>query len=359
MTQTCFPDVSNRDLIARTIEAARSERTSTATLIALLTELDARRLYLSEGCSSLFTYCTQVLHLSEHAAYHRIEAARAARKFPIILELLADGAITLTTIALLRPHLTVDNHRTLLESARYRSKRDVECLLAALAPRPDVKPLILRVARGETNAAPDILQGAAPDEGGPGQCGSTAVPRERLVGDIVPPAARPRVTPLAPDRYLLKVTLSGDAHAKLRRAQDLLRHAVPNGDPAVVLERALTLLVGHLERAKFAAAVRPRPLSRRPRPSSRRIPATVKRAVWARDQGRCAFVGALGRCAETGRLEFHHVIPFAAGGAPTVENLSLRCGAHHGYESELRFGKWGQRRREGHALRIDTHTTPT
>jgi hypothetical protein len=45
-------------------------------------ELDTRRLYLGEGCSSLFTYCTQVLHLSEHAAYNRIETARAARFSP-------------------------------------------------------------------------------------------------------------------------------------------------------------------------------------------------------------------------------------------------------------------------------------
>ena len=57
-------------------------------------ELDTRRLYLAEGCAGrLFAYCTQVLHLSEHAAYHRIQAARAARRFPVILERLAEGAV--------------------------------------------------------------------------------------------------------------------------------------------------------------------------------------------------------------------------------------------------------------------------
>ena len=49
-------------------------------------ELDARRLYLGEGYSSLFTYCTQALHLAEGAAYNRIETARAARRFPMVLE---------------------------------------------------------------------------------------------------------------------------------------------------------------------------------------------------------------------------------------------------------------------------------
>jgi hypothetical protein len=61
--------LSDQDLLARVRDAAVNERCATAKLIALLMELDARRLYLGEGCSSLFTYCTQVLHLSEHAAY--------------------------------------------------------------------------------------------------------------------------------------------------------------------------------------------------------------------------------------------------------------------------------------------------
>jgi hypothetical protein len=81
-----FAHVSDRDLLETTIRAASDERRVTAELLALLGEVDARRLFLSEGCSSLFTYCTQVLRFSEHEAYHRIEAARAARHLPVILE---------------------------------------------------------------------------------------------------------------------------------------------------------------------------------------------------------------------------------------------------------------------------------
>ena len=117
----------------------------------MLGELDARRLYLGEGCSSLFSYCTRVLHLSEHAACHRIEAARAARRFPLILDLVADGAVTLTTVALVRPHLTLENHVELLDPARHRTKREVEHLVAALDPMPDAKPLIRRVTARTPN----------------------------------------------------------------------------------------------------------------------------------------------------------------------------------------------------------------
>jgi hypothetical protein len=73
--------------------------------------------------------------------------------------------------------------------------------------------------------------------------------------------------------------------------------------------------------------------------SSRYIPASVKREVWRRDAGRCAFRGTGGRCRETGRLEVHHRLPVADGGAATVQNLELRCTAHHAHESRRWFGE--------------------
>jgi len=76
----------------------------------------------------------------------------------------------------------------------------------------------------------------------------------------------------------------------------------------------------------------------RPGGASRHIAAAVKRAVWERDNGQCAFVGAAGRCTERGFLEYHHVVPYADGGATTAENLELRCRAHNAYESERWFG---------------------
>jgi hypothetical protein len=101
-------------------------------------EVDARRLFLRDGCSSLFTWCTQVLHFSEHAAYGRIEAARAARRFPVILDALADGRLTLTPVCLLAPHLRADNVDSVLTSAHYSTKRQLEEIVAAVRPLPAV-----------------------------------------------------------------------------------------------------------------------------------------------------------------------------------------------------------------------------
>jgi hypothetical protein len=343
-----FKALSNERLLAAARRLAAAERGVTANLIRALEEIDARRLYLGQGCSSMFAYCTRVLRLSEHAAYGRIEAARCARRCPLVLEPLAAGEITLTTITLLAPHLTDDNHRAVLEEARHLGRRDVERIVARLRPQPDVLSAVRKLpdppARPAAPGSEATAQPAAATSG-------TVQPDSSLLGDAaaqpVAPAAlpacrdtvssRPAVKPLSPARYSLKLTIGQDAHDMLARAQALLSHAVPDGDLAVVFERALRALLRELERTRLAATTRPRPAS--PVAAGRRVPAAVRRAVWARDHGRCAFVGADGRrCDETAFLELHHLVPFADGGLATVENLSVRCKAHNQYEADLWFG---------------------
>jgi hypothetical protein len=137
--------LSDEQLLRDVETAAKHERAATAQLIALLAEVDARRLYLQQGYSSLFMYCTRCLRLSEHAAYGRIEATRAAKKFPLVLDRLADGAITLTTICLLSNHLTAENHHQLLEAAKHKSRREVEEQVAALQPMAAIPSAIRRL----------------------------------------------------------------------------------------------------------------------------------------------------------------------------------------------------------------------
>jgi 5-methylcytosine-specific restriction endonuclease McrA len=156
----------------------------------------------------------------------------------------------------------------------------------------------------------------------------------------VPPAPRPAsaiIFPLAPERYKVQLTIGQATHDKFRKVQDLLRHVVPNGDPAIIFDRALTVLLHDLERRKFAKVERPRQATSAPS-STRHVPAAVRRAVWDRDDGRCAFFGTNGRCSERGFLEFHHVVPFARGGPTTAANLQLRCRADNRYEERIEFG---------------------
>jgi hypothetical protein len=134
----------------------------------------------------------------------------------------------------------------------------------------------------------------------------------------------------------LQCTISQATHDKLRRTQDLLRHAVPNGDLGVILDRALTLLLADLEKHKWATTERPRRAGTASA-GGRHIPAAVRRAVWQRDGGQCAFVATAGRCTERSFLEFHHLEPYAMGGPPTVGNVALRCRAHNLHEAERYF----------------------
>ena len=325
--------LSDSELLAQTARAAGIERHSTAGLLALLAEVDARKLYLGLGYSSLFVYCTQSLHLSESAAYARITAARASRSFPLILTLLTDGAVTLTTVSLLAAHLTEENHETLLGAASHKGRRAVEQLVASLVLQPHVESSVRRL--------PDrrLAVGRTVPKEGPSLLSITHTSLESSAQPTPiassTSARRPVIAPLGAESYLLRVTLTAIGHEKLERARALLRHQVPNGDPAVIVERALSGLVDQLERSKFAATKRARTSETTGVSTKRYVPAAVKRAVWARDRGRCAFVGAEGRCSEVGFLEFHHVTPFAVGGVTDAANLQLRCRAHNAYEATL------------------------
>jgi hypothetical protein len=202
---------------------AGCERRVTVRLIAHLAEFDARRLYLPAGFPSLFKYCREVLRLSEHEAFHRILAARTARRFPRVMELLDSGALNLTTVRLLAPDLTAENRDELLALASGKGRREVEKLLAHRRPRADVPFSIRRlrmplpVASGDPLAAATV-SGASPDGGaivtGPAMQDlattgrllapppASALSQPAAHPPVVRPDQRPsRVTPLAPNRY--------------------------------------------------------------------------------------------------------------------------------------------------------------
>src|SRR5712692_2903976 len=323
--------LSDDDLLARVESLARCEREATVSLVAHLAELDARRLYLGAGFSSLFTYCCEVLHLSEPAAYNRIEAARAARRFPAILRRLGEGSLSLATVRLLASNMTADNHKELLAVAAGKSKRQVEELLVGYFPKPDVASSVRKLPAA--HAGPAQLDVTPPAR-------SDAIAVLQVASPMSAPASarRPVVSPLAPARYEIRFTANAQTREKLRQAQDLLRHAIPTGEVAEVIDRALTALLEDLARKKFAATKRPR-ASRGTAPGSRDIAAKVRRAVWLRDRGACAFVSKSGRrCNEEAFVQFHHVDPHAVGGEATTGNIQLRCGAHNRYEGELFYG---------------------
>ena len=332
--------LSDHDLLDRIVALAGKERETSAELVAHLAALEARpSLYASRGYGSLFSYCRQALHLSEDAACNRIDAARVARRFPMVLDLLASGAVSLTTVRLLRPHLTEENHVAVLAKASGRSRPEVLELIAELSPRPDVPSSVRKLPVTPLPAAnASIPVAPAP--------AAMAVSQPEPVAHFLtpPPAARPIIAPTAPERYRVQFTVGKETHDKLRRLQALLRREIPSGDPGAIFDRAVTLLLEKVEKAKLGATTKPRPI--RPgtdRNTSRHMPNESKRVAWRRDGGQCGFVAPDGRrCTERVFLEFHHLEAHLLGGPATPENTGLRCWRHNQYEAERVFGPRGK-----------------
>jgi hypothetical protein len=338
--------LSDKNLLARLEELAAHEREETVLLVAHLAELDTRDAHLRAGHGSLFAYCRASLALSEQEAYNRIAGARAARRFPMVLEMLEAGALNLTNVRILAPRLTADNHRAALEAARGKTKLQVEELAARLWPRPDVRSFVRKLPERcasphlPTPPASSSVIGPNPPPVDARETPSPGCPSIELLPS--PPWVAPRrsadLTPLSPDRYKLQITISAQTLEKLQRAKDLLRHAIPSGDEAAILDRALTALLAALAQRKFAATEKPRTRDASTT-GSRHIPAAVRREVWRRDRGRCAFVGTGGRrCIERAFLEFHHVRPYGVGGEASAKNIALRCRAHNACEARADFG---------------------
>lgn len=279
----------------------------TAALLAHLGEVDARRLYAPAGFSSMFAYCLRELRFAEGPAWRRIQAARAARRFPVLFEAVAEGRIHLTAVCLIAPHLTPGNIKELLRAVGGRSRAEVQEWLASRFPQAaSVPPLasIRAVAlplpktvtldrRGdmfESPAPPNFLpplaavksettvavirhdlDNAAVESAAvetsttnvtcAAEVESAAVPASASPADPAPaPDAGENETtesleattsPPRPPSFLVQVTVSKGTHDKLRLAQALLSHAVSPRDVAQVLDRALDALIEKLEKRKF------------------------------------------------------------------------------------------------------------
>lgn len=322
------------------------DRVTTAMLLAHIAEVDARRLYVPAGYPSMHAYCVDELRLSEDAALRRIQAARAGRRFPALLTALAGGRLHLTAACLIAPHLTPENADELIEAVTHRRKSEIEDLLARRFP-PSV---VTSRVRAVTPLISELPQHAPERVGGDASALVTL--------DEHAPAHAEYVRTSSDERYLVQVTVPKSTRDKLRHAQDLLGHAVPNGDVAQVLDRALDALITQLEKRKLGAGSR-RPRSQGTALGKRYVPAHVRLAVWERDQGQCTFVSASGtRCQARRFLEFDHVEPVARGGEASVNNMRLRCRAHNQYEAERSFGA-GFMNRKRHGARLAAGKTRT
>jgi 5-methylcytosine-specific restriction endonuclease McrA len=283
----------------------------------------------------------------------------------------ARGEIHLGAIHLLANHLTEENHAGVLGRARHKSSREVEGLVAELAPRPDVASRI-RAMPG-LKRADTAVEGGAENRlaGSRDEDRTNSEPAGNATDQLMPRTAAKPVVALSPRRYKIEITVDEATHDKLRSLQDLLGRSRDGRDPAAIISRAIDVLLvrtltrkaGCTDRPNTTAPANERCTDRpgtmasakaersdrrsaadsaaaRGRERSRSIPAAVRREVWRRDSGCCCYFDARGcRCGETSNIEFHHKDPFATGGQHTPQNIELRCVAHNQYQADLDFGR--------------------
>ena len=286
-----------------------------ARIVAHLAEVEARRLHLLAGYSSLYDYCRKRLELSEYEAFTRIAAARVARRYPVVFRMLERRELHLTGICEVREFLTPANHRQLFEAVAGKTKLQIREVLAERFPQADVPASLKRL---------------------------------------------PALEPLSPGRYRLQLTLSAEQKQKLELARDLLSHANSSGDLAIVVERALDELMSRLEKRRFGRA-QPQPhrdhgeaftpatdTAQTPARSAiagagerrrKHIAHETRRELLARGDGCCAFVADDGqRCGARAFVQFHHRHAWARGGDDSADNLELLCRAHNRLLAEQDFG---------------------
>jgi hypothetical protein len=367
--------VSDEKLLRGLFSALKQTRHDEADLIAHIAEVDARKLYAREAAPSMFAWCTETLHLSESEAYLRIAVARASRRHPMLLGMLADGRLHLSGIERLAPHLTERNRDALLKRAAHRSKRQIEELVAETAPRPAAAATMRKlptrrgldatgslVARSEPRPDGVAAPGPGSDGGGYSVGGQHPAREQRPDGAVGPPISGPKPArapeAIAPARFRLQFDLDAEFRDELQRLQALMRTAVPDGDLGKVIRLAVTRELARLEARRFAKTKKPRKRLGQTdmRPKSRYIPAAVRRFVHRRDGGRCTYRDTHGRrCTRRHDLEFHHRKAFGLGGDHSPEGLALMCRAHNALLAERDFGK---EKMAQHRRRASRDTTP-
>jgi len=341
-SRTIVESLSSADLRSATQELVRRSHGLDAKLLVHLGEIDERKLYLEWTFSSMFAFCVGELGFSEDVACNRIDLARAARRMPVILEALRSGRVHLAGLRLLAPHLTTENQENVLADAAGKSKRQIEELVARLSPQPPV-PTVVRKLPDRGNSAPESPAFSF------GAAMPVAQPESPpAVTFAPPPAPAPRrderavIAPLSEESFKFQFTASRACHDKFREAQDLLRHRIPNGDLATIVEKALDLLIEHVKKDRFATGRKARqaPAEANDPSYSRHIPDAIKREVFERDGGRCTFTDEHGRrCAETGALEFDHRDGFARTRLHRADRIRLLCRAHNQHAADRMYGR--------------------
>lgn len=310
MTNKDLAELSDNELIVHLRSVYRRSQECTADLIRILVVVHDRRLHLKTAHPSLNEFCIRQLGMCNSSASRYSTATKLVVQFPRLLGRIEQGQLHVSTLLLMRHHLTPQNVDELVERAHGRTSYQVKELLASVAPRPD---------------APSRMR---------------KLPTPRKVQSVTP--LERGLEPLAPERYRVQFNADRETHDDILQARDLMSHSNPSGDLDKIMKFCVRAGVERLE-ARQRGLLRKRPsrsVDRRRTPTSRHVPRAVRRAVFERDGAQCTFHDEAGsRCSSKTLLELDHIDPYAVGGVHEVDNLRVRCRPHNSYYAEQYYGE--------------------
>jgi 5-methylcytosine-specific restriction endonuclease McrA len=344
--------IPDRELIARLEQLSRDERAAAIDLLHHLIEVERRSLHLRLGYSSLFAYCTGHLCYSESAAAQRVQAARCLQRFPRVGPLLQNGEINLITLGLVANILTEATIDQWLERIRGKTQREVEALAASVRP-----PVTLRDRARLVHVAVPTALPLAPRP----PADTPASDEPRLIAPLLPSSpSEPPHEPGAVARLSTDSQSDSKSPVPIKTQAKVYIQFLADQSFMARYRIAAALLSNRLPRLTFEAVFvaliedfirRHEPAERHQRREQAAahggdaggraaIPVRTRDAVFARDRGRCTYVGSDGkRCDETIRLHVDHVKPVARGGTNDISNLRLLCARHNQLMAERILGR--------------------
>jgi hypothetical protein len=273
------------NLHQKALLVSKKYKQAEADLLCVLQEVDEARLYLQFQCPSLFSYCVSLLGLSESVASNFIAVARKAKEVPLLQEAILNGDIGVSKARKLTPVIKESNSQEWINQAKNLSQRSLEAEVAKVCPRAETKP---------------------------------------------------KLKPVSESRSELKLGISKELEAKIRRIQDLESQRLKK---AVSFEEALLAMAEIYLEKKDPVVKAERILTKKESVSLKHvarhtedIPARVRHEVHARDQGQCTHVTNGKRCEGKRWIDIHHIKPRSEGGEHTIANLRTLCSAHHRME---------------------------
>ena len=225
--------LSDRELLRQASTLVHHERHLQGAIIDHLAEIEARRLFLERGCSSLFDYAVRELGYSDAAAGRRIGAVRLCADQPGARERLRDGSLTLSAAAELQWAFDRQRRRgSIAGTASIASTGSVPAsgavrsapAEAARADDPATDAAPAATLSHSEPAPPLVLDAAGRRKLVEEASGKSARQVRRMLANLDPELAPPadRVRPLGDGRYELKVVIDADCQQGLEHLRGLL-----------------------------------------------------------------------------------------------------------------------------------------